>query len=136
MDQVTVTIPDSARALLDTAAIGFLATIRPDGSPQTNPMWFAYDEASGTIRFTHTTKRGKYRNLQANPAMSFCLTEPGNGYRYAEFRGKLVEVIPDPEADFYQDLMERYGQPRVKSADAADRVILVMSVEAIDAARS
>jgi PPOX class probable F420-dependent enzyme len=136
MDQVTVTIPASARALLDSPSIGFLATIRPDGSPQTNPMWFAYDEASGTIRFTHTTKRGKYRNLMANPAMSFCLTEPGNGYRYAEFRGRLAEVIADPEAAFYQDLMERYGQPRVKSEDAADRVILVMSVDAIDAARS
>lgn len=136
MDQVTVTVPASARALLDSPAIGFLATIRPDGSPQTNPMWFAYDEASGTIRFTHTTKRGKYRNLMANPAMSFCLTEPGNGYRYAEFRGRLAEVIADPEATFYQDLMERYGQPRVKSEDAADRVILVMSVDAIDAARS
>ncbi|MGV3711736.1 pyridoxamine 5'-phosphate oxidase family protein [Pseudolysinimonas sp.] len=136
MDQVTVTIPASARALLDSPSIGFLATIRPDGSPQTNPMWFAYDEASGTIRFTHTTKRGKYRNLMANPAMSFCLTEPGNGYRYAEFRGRLAEVIADPEAGFYQDLMERYGQPRVKSEDAADRVILVMSVDAIDAARS
>jgi PPOX class probable F420-dependent enzyme len=130
------TIPASARELLDTAAIGFLATIRPDGAPQTNPMWFAFDEESGTIRFTHTTKRGKFRNLQANPAMSFCLTEPDNGYRYAEFRGRLAEVIPDPEAEFYQDLMERYGMPRQKSDDAADRVILVMSVDAIDAARS
>lgn len=129
-------IPASARTLLDQPVIGFLATIRPDGFPQTNPMWFSFDEASGTIRFTHTTKRGKFRNLQANPAMSFCVTAQGDDYRYAEFRGRLTEVVPDPESDFYQDLMERYGKPRVKSADAADRVILVMSVDAIDAHRS
>src|SRR4051812_20010318 len=90
---------------------GMLGTVRPDNTPQVNPMWVAYDSASHTLRFTHTTKRGKYRNLQANPAMSFAILDPANAFRYLELRGTLVETIPDPTGAFYVHLQNRYGNP-------------------------
>ena len=133
MDQVTE-IPSSARALLDQPLIGVLATVRPDGSPQGNPMWFAFDEEAGTLLFTHTTQRAKFRNLAANPAMSFCLLDPQDGYRYAEFRGRLVDTTPDPDIAFYQQLQDRYGVERYRSADAPDRVVLTMSIDKVVAA--
>jgi PPOX class probable F420-dependent enzyme len=91
-------------------------------------MWFVFDGEH--IRFTHTTKRAKYRNLQANPSMSVCFIDPANQYRYLEVRGQLVETIPDPDGAFYQELSRRYGNENPPApADKADRVILVMSVE-------
>ena len=56
-------IPDEYADLLDRPLFGHLATIRPDGTPQVNPMWFSWD---GThLRFTNTTHRQKHRNVTA-----------------------------------------------------------------------
>ncbi|WBU38361.1 PPOX class F420-dependent oxidoreductase [Homoserinibacter sp. YIM 151385] len=122
-------IPDAYRHLLDEPIYAALGTIRPDDTVQVNPMWFEFDGEH--LRFTHTTTRGKFRNLQHNPSMSVSLIDPANPLRYLEVRGRLVEVVPDPEGDFYVHLAHRYGiadQPA--PPDRADRVILVMSVEA------
>ena len=116
--------------MLERPLFGALGTTRPDGSPQVNPMWFLFDGT--TIRFTHTMKRGKYRNLQANPGMSLCVIDPDDPYRFIEVRGRLVETIPDPEGAFYPVLGARYGDPDTAvPPDAADRVILVMSIDKV-----
>ena len=60
-------IPAERRHLLLDPHFGMLGTIRPDDTAQVNPMWVDYDQESDTLRFTHTTYRGKYRNLQHNP---------------------------------------------------------------------
>ncbi len=123
-----MTIPDNLRPLLERPLFGSLGTIRPDDTVQVNPMWFEYDGEH--VRFTHTNKRGKFRNLQHNPSMSLLLTDDTNPMSYLEVRGKLVEVIDDPEGAFYQQLGRRYGNPDTPPPpDAPDRVILVMSVE-------
>lgn len=121
-------IPAHLLHLLEEPNYGFLGTIRPDDTVQVNPMWFLYDGEH--IRFTHTTKRAKYRNLMHNPAMSLAVTDPSNPFTYLEVRGTLVEVIPDPEGAFYVTLGRRYGNAAQQPPkDSPDRVILVMSVE-------
>jgi PPOX class probable F420-dependent enzyme len=105
-----------------------LGTIRPDNTVQVNPMWFEYD--GDVIRFTHTTTRAKFRNLQQNPSMAIAVIDPEKPTSYLEVRGKLIEVIPDPEGAFYVRLGQRYGNAAQQPPkDKADRVILVMSVE-------
>jgi PPOX class probable F420-dependent enzyme len=119
-----VTPPTS---LLERPLIGALGTIRPDGSVQVNPMWFEHDGEH--VRFSHTTKRAKYRNLQRNPSMSLLLVDDTNPQSYLELRGRLLEAIPDPEGEFYVRLGRRYGYPDSEPPpDKADRVILVMGV--------
>ena len=121
-------IPADLLPLLEQPNYAHLGTIRPDDTVQVNPMWFLYD--GQTIRFTHTTKRGKYRNLMHNPAMSLSIIDPENPFHYLEVRGRLIEVVPDPTGDFYIVLGKRYGNADQKApADSADRVILVMSIE-------
>ncbi|MGN6325492.1 PPOX class F420-dependent oxidoreductase [Pseudolysinimonas sp.] len=121
-------IPADLRHLLEQPNYAALGTIRPDDTVQVNPMWFLFD--GDRIRFTHTTTRGKFRNLQHNPSMAISITDPENPFRYLEVRGRLVEVEPDPEGAFYVQLANRYGDAEAEApADKADRVILVMSVE-------
>ena len=36
-------VPDSHRDLLEQPLIAHLATVRPDGAPQNNPVWFEWD---------------------------------------------------------------------------------------------
>ena len=53
--------------------------------------------------------------------------------KYVEVRGRLAEVIPDPEGAFYVHLGQRYGDPDTQApADKADRVILVMAIEKVN----
>ncbi len=121
-------IPADLRFLLDLPIYACLGTIRPDDTVQVNPMWFVFDGEH--LRFTHTTKRAKYRNLQHNPSMSLALIDPDDPLRYLEVRGRLVEVVPDPEGAFYVELANRYGMTEPTApADKADRVVLVMSIE-------
>lgn len=124
----TASIPDDLRDLLERPLFGALGTVRPDDGVQVNPMWFEFD--GETVRFTHTTKRAKYRNLQQNPAMSLMVFDPDDPQRYLEVRGSLVEAIPDPTGSFYVRLQQRYGSTSdAPPPDAEVRVILVMSVE-------
>lgn len=121
-------IPDNLRRLLELPLYGHLGTIRPDDSVQVTPMWFEFDGEH--VRFTHTNKRQKYRNLKHNPSMALSILDPDTPYRYLEVAGTLVEVIPDPTGAFYVRLQNRYGNPSSEApADKADRVILVMSIE-------
>jgi len=121
-------IPADLRHLLEQPNYGALGTIRPDDTVQVNPMWFVFDGEH--LRFTHTNKRGKFRNLQHNPSMALSIIDPENPFRYLEVRGALVDVQPDPTGAFYVELANRYGDADAQApADKADRVILVMSVE-------
>lgn len=123
-------IPDALRDLLENPNYGALGTVRPDGTVQVNPMWFEFDGEH--VLFTHTTTRQKYRNLQANPSMSFMVFDPDQPYRYIEVRGQLVDEVPDPEGAFYVRLGQRYGNAgQQPPPDRANRVILKMSVDKV-----
>jgi PPOX class probable F420-dependent enzyme len=123
-------IPDDYRPLLVQPNYGHLGTIRPDDTVQVNPMWFLLD--GEVLRFTHTVRRAKYRNLQHNPSMSLSVIDPANPFRYIEVRGRLMEAIPDPTGAFYVVLGKRYGNAaQTPPPDSVDRVMLVMSIEHI-----
>jgi PPOX class probable F420-dependent enzyme len=120
----TATIPASHLDLLERPLYGHLATIRPDGGVQVNPMWFLFD--GQFIRFTHTRTRQKWRNLMANPAVALSVNDPDKPYRYLEIRGVLDHVDPDPEGAFFRELSRRYDSGDEPPADAADRVVLII----------
>ncbi|MFI6445446.1 PPOX class F420-dependent oxidoreductase [Kitasatospora sp. NPDC050543] len=118
-------IPEGYRDLLERPLFAHLATIRPDGLPQVNPMWFHWD--GEFVRFTNTTTRYKYRNVTANPRVAFSVNDPDQPYRYLEVRGTVEWIDPDPTAAFFLALADRYGM-RMDGppADAEHRVIYVV----------
>lgn len=120
------TIPEDYRDLLERPLVGDLATVRPDGTPQVNAMWFKWD--GEYLLFTHVVTRQKHRNVEANPAVAFSVIDPDDPYRHLEVRGVVERLDPDPSGDFYLELADRYqvswrGKP---PKDAADRVVLVV----------
>ena len=128
---ISASIPEDLRPLLDRPLFVLLGTIRPDNTVQVNPMWFEYDGEN--LRFTHTTYRGEFRNLQSNPSMSLLVVDDEDPQVYLELRGQLVDVVNDPIGDFYVRLGRRYGNPdQQPPPDKADRVILVMSIERVN----
>src|SRR6476619_5770840 len=120
-----VDIPQGYETLLERPLYGHLATTRPGGNAQVNPMWFDWD--GELLRFTHTTKRQKYRNVTANPNVAMSISDPDNPYRYLEVRGVVEEIVPDTTGAFYLHLNDRYTGPLTEPpVDKADRVMLVV----------
>ncbi len=117
-------VPDSHVDLLDRPMFAHLATVRPDGAPQTQVMWFVWD--GERIRMTHTKTRQKYRNFQREPRVALSIADPDNPYRFLEIRGTIETIEDDDaEASFYQSLQQRYGRIYPIS-DADVRVILTI----------
>ena len=119
-----VEIPKRALELLDRPLLCNLATTRPDGAPQVNPMWFIWD--GEFIWFTHTNTRQKYKNIQLEPRVSISIIDPEDKYGYAEIRGVVDHIDPDPEGKLYQRLSEWYDGTAVIPDDAVRRVAVAV----------
>src|SRR5690348_14995272 len=112
-------LPESYRDLLERPLFAHLATVRPDGSPQTSVMWFFWD--GEVLRFTHTKGRQKFANLEQEPRVAISVVDPEDGYRYLEIRGRVESIEDDDaEATFYQALQKRYDNV-YEITDAAER---------------
>src|SRR2546421_9942960 len=113
--------------ILQSKAFAHLATISPDGSPQSSPMWFLWD--GEYIKFTHTTERQKFRNIQRDPRVAISITDVDQPYTYAEFRGVVERIEDDPPGTFYNTLAEHYNSPTRYRGDP--RVILYVKIHHI-----
>jgi PPOX class probable F420-dependent enzyme len=99
-------IPDSHIDLLDKKSFAHLSSLGPDGEPQSHPVWF--DAAGGQLLISTGTDRQKYRNIQRDPRVSVSILDPDDPYRYLEVRGRVVEIQPDPQKTFLDQLARKY----------------------------
>lgn len=83
----TAVVPESHRDLLEQPLIAHLATVRPDGIPQSNPVWFDWDGEH--LKISQTKARQKMHNIDNDPHVALSVTDPENPYRYLEVRGEV-----------------------------------------------
>jgi PPOX class probable F420-dependent enzyme len=120
-------LSESYRDLLERPLFAHLATVRPDGSPQSSVMWFDWD--GQVLRITHTKSRQKFANIEKDPRVALSIADPDDQYRYLEVRGRVEKVEDDDEtASFYKDLQHRYGMD-YEITDAPERVIMTIRPE-------
>ena len=96
-------------AVQTLAALPILVTVatkRDDGSVQLNPVWFELKD--GFIWLNSNTNRIWPKNLQRDRDVTMLLVDPKVPDRYAQIRGRLVSLIPDPRHEFIDRLAERY----------------------------
>ncbi|MEI7643483.1 MAG: PPOX class F420-dependent oxidoreductase [Chloroflexales bacterium] len=122
-------IPDKYHDLLESTALAHVSTLGPSGEPQSNPVWFGWD---GThIRFSQTTKRQKYRNLQRDPRVAISIVDPNDPYRYLEIRGNVIAIEDDSSLAFINSMAKKYlGQEIYPWHIPGDkRVVVVVASE-------
>jgi len=120
-----VSPPVSHLDLLERPLFAHVATVRPDGSPQSNVMWFAWDDP--VVHLTHSRGGQKFENLSKHPSLALSISDPDNPYRYLEVRGQLATIDDDPDGAFFAQLAERYDSPvRLEAAQLEGRVRLVI----------
>ena len=82
-------IPNSHLDLFKKRAFAHLATLMPDGKPQTTPVWVDYD---GKYVVINTAQgRQKDKNMQRDGRVALSISDPDNPYRYLEVRGRVAE---------------------------------------------
>ena len=91
-----MTLEPQIRELLEGRNYGHLATILPDGSPHSVPVWVGL-EGDRVAFFTQSQSR-KARNLEREPRVAISITDQGNPYRSAWIRGRVAETAEGDEA--------------------------------------
>ncbi|CAN5876542.1 PPOX class F420-dependent oxidoreductase [soil metagenome] len=99
-------IPDSHVDLVTGTSFAHVATIGPDGEPQSTPVWI--DGDATTVKFSQTTGRQKYENVQREPRVAMSMIDMVNPYRYLEIRGRVVDVADDTDNAFIDSMASKY----------------------------
>lgn len=89
-------LPDEVKALLDGPNFWHLATINPDGSPQSTVMWV--HRRGDRVLFNTALGRVKPRNLAHDRRVSLSVADPEHPYSNVSIQGTVVETIEGDEA--------------------------------------
>ena len=98
-------LDERIRNLLDGTSFAVLATLMPDGSPQTSVIWIA--RAGDVLVFTTHDLRLKARNLRRDPRASVTVFALDDPYDTVDIRG-TVELVPDPDRALSIELTRKY----------------------------
>jgi PPOX class probable F420-dependent enzyme len=124
-----MTLDDTTRQLVDGRNFAVLATLNPDGSPQTSVTWVGLD--GDTVIISSTAGRRKTRNILGDPRVSLTILDAADPYRAVEIRGK-AEVSDDPGRMLAHRLSQKYlGVDKPAEPPSVQRVVIRVSVEKV-----
>ncbi len=107
-----------------------LGTIRKDGSPQLNPMWFHW---TGEVFYISTTRaRFKYDSIRRDPRVTLCIDD-ATGFKTVIVEGR-ADVIEDDIWGPTRTIVEKYVEAghveaRMARMRTEPRVLLVIRPE-------
>jgi PPOX class probable F420-dependent enzyme len=116
-------LPPQAIALLDAPSYATLATINPDGAPQTSIVWAARD--GNDVLISTIEGRRKTRNMQRDPRVSLLLHDASDTGRYVEVRG-TVTLTREGGPELIESLSWAYEGQHFADDEGTDHVRLVV----------
>ncbi|HJZ25263.1 MAG TPA: PPOX class F420-dependent oxidoreductase [Streptosporangiaceae bacterium] len=126
---MSISLSDGTLALLDGKNYAVLATINPDGSPQTSVLWVGRD--GNDLLFSTVAGRVKHRNMERDPRVSATVLDSADPENYVELRG-LVSMTPDVDRALDTRLSWKYdGRDPGEDRPGAVRVVVRMVVEKV-----
>ena len=122
-----IPLNDATLRLLDGRNYAVLATVNPDGSPQTSVMWVGRD--GGDLLFSTVEGRVKHRNMLRDPRVSVSVIDSADPENYVELRGQ-VSMTPDVGRRLDTQLSWKYdGKDPDADRPGAVRVVVRMVVK-------
>jgi PPOX class probable F420-dependent enzyme len=82
---------DDVCALIDGPNYAHLATLMPDGSPHSVPLWVGLE--GERIAFLTAPSSRKARNLRRDPRVAISITDRDQPFTMASVRGRVVERL-------------------------------------------
>ncbi|GAA1244045.1 PPOX class F420-dependent oxidoreductase [Pseudonocardia aurantiaca] len=122
-------LSDAVRILIDGPTFATVATLNPDGGPQTSVVWVGLEDDD--LVFSATEDRRKVRNLRRDPRVSVSITDVADPYRHTQLRG-TVTITPDPDKTLPKTLSHKYlGEDPPSEGPEVERVIVRLHVDKV-----
>ncbi|HLU74913.1 MAG TPA: PPOX class F420-dependent oxidoreductase [Nonomuraea sp.] len=114
------------RRVLDSTSLAHLATVLPDGSPHTVPLWVGTH--GDQVVFLTGPQTRKARNLRRDPRVALSAVPPDDPYQPVVIRGRVVEWLDGDDAwEIIDRISTKYtGEPYSRDED---RVVAVIEPE-------
>ena len=124
---MAISFSEATLKLLEGRNYAVLATVNPDGSPQTSAMWVGRD--GDDLFFSTVEGRVKHRNMLRDPRVSVTVLDSADPENYVELRGR-VSMSPDIGRAVDTRLSWKYdGKDPDPDRPGAVRVVIRMTVE-------
>jgi PPOX class probable F420-dependent enzyme len=121
-----IRLSESARKLIDGKNYAVLATVNPDGSPQTSVMWVGLD--GDDLLMSTVEGRVKHRNMLRDPRVSVTVIDSADPENYVELRGR-ASMIPDTGRRIDTQLSWKYdGKDPGEDRPGAVRMVVRVEV--------
>jgi PPOX class probable F420-dependent enzyme len=118
-------LPDDVRGLLEAPNFVHLATVLPDGSPHTVPVWVAV-EGERIAFFTQPASR-KARNLELDGRIAMSAVDLEDPYASVWLRGHVAETVEgEPAFEIIDRISHKYTG---KSFPMRTGVVFLVEVE-------
>ena len=122
-------LSSEAKALIDRANFAHLATLMPDGSPQSVPVWVGREGDRLLVCTSEGSLKG--RNTRRDPRVALSIVDFHDPYEEVQLRGRVVERRPDPDLTIMDPISHKYtGKPFPMRGREA-RVALVIELDKV-----
>lgn len=102
LDQVPAELVD----LLTGSTLAHITVITPRGALATHIMWVDYKD--GRVLTSSRVGSAKGKALRADPRISVSVVDGANPWRWVSISGRVVEIRPDTNLVFIDELSRRY----------------------------
>jgi PPOX class probable F420-dependent enzyme len=117
------------KQLIDRPNFAHLATLMPDGSPQSVPVWVGREGEHIVI----CTGEGslKAKNTRRDPRVSLSIVDFTNPYEEVQIRGRIIERRPDSDFKVMDAVSHKYTGKPFPFRNPEGRVALIIAVEKV-----
>ena len=116
-----------AKKLIDRPNFAHLATLMPDGTPQSTPVWLGR-EGEHLVLCTSDGSL-KARNTRRDPRLALSIVDLDDPYEEVQIRGRVIERRPDPELKVMDPISHKYIGKPFPMRGYEGRVALIIEVE-------
>ena len=113
--------------LIDRPNFAHLATLMPDGSPSSTPVWVGREGNRLLVCTSDGSLKG--RNTRRDPRVALSIVDFHDPYMEAQLRGRVVERRADPELKIMDPISQKYIGKPFPMRSYEGRVALVIEVD-------
>lgn len=124
---MAIQLSSEIKRLLDGANFGHLATLMPDGSPHSVPVWVGRD--GDRIIICTGDSSLKARNTRRDPRVALSIVAFDDPYSEVQMRGRIVEHRSDPDLNMIDPISRKYTGKPFPMRSPEGRIALIVEVE-------
>jgi PPOX class probable F420-dependent enzyme len=126
---VVMALSAEVKQLIDRPNFAHLATLMPDGSPQSVPVWTGREGEHLII----CTGEGslKAKNTRRDPRVAISVVDFQNPYEEVQIRGRVVERHPDSDFKYMDAISHKYTGKPFPFRSPEGRVALFIEAEKV-----